>query len=126
MSRRPRAACVFIVRDGYVAGVLHIVRRRFEVPGGKANKGERAAACAVRECREEVGVVPRGLRRLFVAVSGGHDCTVFAATISPYATLRGSREGEARWFTPAELVKHGTFAGVNVRALRLLGLLPKT
>lgn len=36
----------------------------WEFPGGKIEKGETIEACAVRECREEIGVTVRPLRRL--------------------------------------------------------------
>jgi len=37
---------------------------KINAPGGRIKKGETAAACAVRETQEEVGVTPAGLRQV--------------------------------------------------------------
>lgn len=60
-----RATLLFVVRGGEV---LLIVKKRglgagkVNAPGGRIEPGEAPIDAAVRECQEEVGVTPRGIR----------------------------------------------------------------
>ena len=62
---KDQATLVFVVRDGQV---LLIRKKRglgagkINGPGGKLEPGESSRDCAVREVREELGIVPLGLR----------------------------------------------------------------
>lgn len=65
-----QVSAAVIIRDGRVL----LCRRApggscgglWEFPGGKIEPGETAAACAVRECQEELGVAIKPLRLLDV------------------------------------------------------------
>ncbi len=83
---------------------------RFMLPGGKPEAGESAAACAIRECREEVGAVldPQRLQWLgrFVAPAANEagfwvESQVFVHP--PVPVLGPAAEiAELRWMMPAE------------------------
>lgn len=63
-----RRVGLVVVRDGSVLLVrqwrLLIERVSWEIPGGRVDDGETLEAAAVRECREETGIVCRGLKPL--------------------------------------------------------------
>ncbi|MFI5953331.1 NUDIX hydrolase [Cryptosporangium sp. NPDC051539] len=50
------AATAFVVRDGQVLMIQRADTRRWALPGGELDLGERVAETAVRETREETGV----------------------------------------------------------------------
>lgn len=69
-GQKPQAAgVVFIAPDGEVlllrrAGTEKNYANHWSLPGGKADDGEDAETCADRECREEIGFMPEGAKRL--------------------------------------------------------------
>lgn len=103
------SAVVLTDGSGRVLTVRKRGTTRFMLPGGKPEPGESPAACAIRECHEELGAVlePRLLRWLgrFVAPAAneeGHDVDsqVF---VHPLVEIGGpaAEIAEMRWFDPA-------------------------
>ncbi|GAA3706875.1 NUDIX domain-containing protein [Gordonia hankookensis] len=105
-----------VVRD--VRGFLLTVRkrgtRRFMLPGGKPEQGESAAAAAVRECAEEVGLgvdMSRlrqwGRFRSAAANEAGWDvvATIFEAEVIDQEITPTAEIDEIRWMDiDAEIV----------------------
>lgn len=94
--------------QGWVLTVRKRGTTRFMLPGGKPEAGEAAAACAIRECAEELGVAldPERLEWLghFVAPAANEaehwvDSQVF---IHPPVTIDGpaAEIAELRWLDP--------------------------
>jgi 8-oxo-dGTP diphosphatase len=61
---RDPATLVFVIRDGKILLInkkTGLGRGKVNGPGGKVDPGETPEACAVRECREELGITVSGL-----------------------------------------------------------------
>lgn len=75
-----------IIREGTVLAAQRAdpveLRGRWEFPGGKVDPGERPLVALVRECREELGVRIRPLRRI------GGDVDLPVRVGAPRARLR--------------------------------------
>lgn len=85
---RERATLCFIIQNGEI---LLIRKKRglgagkINAPGGRIEPGESPIDCAIRETREEVGVIPHGVEEkgiLHFEFKDGYSlhCTVFTAT----------------------------------------------
>ena len=106
MNPRVRAAICLIWRDGRL-----LVQRRpehvflggmREFPGGKIEPGETPAECAVREAREEAG--------LLVELTGRREALAYdypdrRVTLYPFDAriVGGQPSPEARWMAPGEM-----------------------
>ena len=99
---------VLVADDGTLLTVRKRGTQRFMLPGGKPEAGEDARAAAVRECREEVGVViaPADLTRLgtfrtAAANEPGHEVigTIFTHR-APAHVAPGAEIAELRWLDP--------------------------
>jgi 8-oxo-dGTP diphosphatase len=131
MESPANAVSVALIRDGDVL----LIQRAFEpfaglwtLPGGRREAGESAQEAAIREVREEVGLVVAGLRPV-TTLSIGREwrLAVFASAsftgeVAPSAEVATwqwvSPEGAARLPTTPELGE------VLVLALRTLNGLP--
>lgn len=114
------SASVVMIRNGKIAAIRSAKHGgALELPGGKSEPGETPEANAQRECCEEVGVYPRYLKLLLTEPVGGFMCSTFLAEIKGYQRLTSSTEGEAGWFTPAELL-NGTYAAHTARWLPMV------
>lgn len=85
---RERATLCFIIKDGEI---LLIRKKRglgagkINAPGGRIEPGELPLDCAIRETREEVGIIPHGVESkgvLHFQFKDGYSlhCTVFTAS----------------------------------------------
>jgi 8-oxo-dGTP pyrophosphatase MutT (NUDIX family) len=124
---RPRfvAACVLSDFDGRI---LLLNRRgpspyRWQLPGGKVERGEGSAGAALREVWEELGVLARIEHRIGKAAmaAGGRliVCTWYAATITEgQPTLREPEvHSEMRYFSRADLREHRADLSLGAGAL---------
>ena len=77
----------------------------WEFPGGKTEPGEDAEACIVRECREELGLCLRVLRRWAEVEHAYPSFTVhltfFVCEIAA-GEVRPAEHAAVRWITPEE------------------------
>lgn len=111
--RRPReaevyAACVVIVRNKKFACIrARKDRLRVGLPGGKSLAGESARQTALRECREETGLLLHQMDHLYSARINGE----MVATFRGFARgdLVSSEEGEAIWCSREQLLKEARF-----------------
>lgn len=99
-------ASVCVVRDGALLTVRKRGTHRFMLPGGKLEPGETPADCAVREAREEIGLVldPTALTELgdWTAVAANEpgafvQSTVFLAPEHPGHPVASGEIAELRW-----------------------------
>lgn len=107
---RRAAADALIVEGGKVV----LIRRAFEpfkgkwaIPGGFVEEGESAEECCVREAREEIGLEVEIEKLLGVFSNPERDPrgTIGIAFLCRVVggELKGSEEGEAKWFPLEEL-----------------------
>lgn len=113
----PRAACVFVLRNGKV---LSVSRKHdpsvVGMPGGKVDEGETDAQAAARECFEETGMIVGGLKLLYEGEDGfGYWCSTFTVERAA-GEPRDMGQGHVEWITPDSLLQ-GHFAEYNGRVL---------
>ncbi len=101
------AATVLIERDGAVL----LVRRSIDpgrglwcFPGGYVDFGEDPVVAAMRECREETGLIVTDLRLLDVSFNGRVIViTYLTDAFSPPEPVPGDDADLIEWFSPSEL-----------------------
>lgn len=105
-----RIGIAVVEHDGcYLVGIRppHVRMGGFaEFPGGKCEPDESPDACAVRECREETGLIVRALRPLATAAHAYADLTIELHFWLCEPTLDVSDwrpEGTYRWVPRSEL-----------------------
>jgi len=114
-------AQVMLVRHGYAAGWM--------LPGGGVERGEALAEAAVRELREEAGIVAEEepmLHGVFLndrQFRGDHVACFVLRKFSEAPFNPGFEIAEARFF-PAESLPEGTSAGTRRRIAEVLEGLP--
>ncbi len=109
LMAEPVVVATALVRDGRVLAAQRTrppeLAGRWELPGGRVERGESEPAAVARECQEELGVAVRATGRL------GTDLPLDAAVLRVYAAELepGSAEPQAlehaglRWVGPGEL-----------------------
>jgi 8-oxo-dGTP diphosphatase len=92
--------------DGALLLVRHTYRERWGLPGGLAKRGEHPTATAVRELREEVGVVAEVVSEPCVVVEPGPrrvDISYEMRLLSGEPAARSPEIAEVGWFAPDAL-----------------------
>lgn len=96
----------------------------WEFPGGKIEPGEQAEACVIRECREELDVMLRVIRRYGEVVCDYPDRTVdlqfFVCEIAQGEPRRKEHAALA-WAHPQELAGY-SFCPADAKMLREYGI----
>lgn len=89
--------CVVARYRGGYAGRLHPKHGKWEVPGGTIEPGEHPRFAAFREFVEETGLVPIGLREVYVGQhtgpKGPHTARVFVASVEGQHGAGQSEDG---------------------------------
>src|ERR1043166_8603633 len=128
---------IYALREGAVWIALIHVRKRWGLPKGHVEKGERTRQTAIREVREETGLLGKIERKLGTIsyTYRGKSKTGEVARISKRVTffllryLEGDVYGhdyevdEARWFPIDEALKKLTFATEKKMVRKALNLL---
>ncbi|MBI2066452.1 MAG: 8-oxo-dGTP diphosphatase MutT [Deltaproteobacteria bacterium] len=81
----------------------------WEFPGGKIEPGESVEQCAIRECREEVGITIDPIRRLkdlWYDYPHGHIHLYFVLCRWVAGLPRPIECREARWISPGEFASY--------------------
>lgn len=66
LDRKRGSACVLFIRDGKLLVLSFSYKKGLELPGGRIDARESPDECAIRECREEIGVEAKLLQCLGV------------------------------------------------------------
>lgn len=116
----PDSASVALIQSGEVLLIKRAYapyRLFWTLPGGRAEAGETAEDCAVREVREELGLTVSHLRHVetqrLASASGGWRLAVFASTRFK-GTLEASDEiADYRWVPLAHVAAMRTTSGLH-------------
>jgi len=115
----PVSGCIVIVEQGLVLSHISDKNRGgYGLPGGKARRDESPRQCAIRECREETGILVAKTSLLYRTECEGFDCSTFLAE-EWSGFLQSSIEGVPRWVEPKMLLR-GRYAEYNRGVLREL------
>lgn len=100
--------------DGHVALVKHTYIKGWHLPGGGVDAGETAPVAAIRELREEVGLLAQSPARLLAVFSnhkvfkGDHVLLFEVTSWSEGQTDNHGEIEEVGWFDPAALPEAAT------------------
>lgn len=114
----PDSASVALIRSGEVLLIKRAYapyQHLWTLPGGRAEAGETAEDCAIREVREELGLTVSHLRHVETQVlgSGRWRLAVFAS-IQFEGMLEASDEiADHRWLPLAQIAAMRTTAGLH-------------
>lgn len=134
MNKTPtgNSACV-LIQDPYTGLILGVSRKDdpndFGLPGGKCEPGEDSLTTALRELREETGVLLKQAPVLcFSSICvGGKDgkdylTKAFRTSVAAeHIKIQTTEGGVVQWITPAKLLE-GSFADYHRAMLAHIGL----
>ena len=124
------AGCILYQRaDGLILAVDRFnksgVPFDYGLPGGKLEPNETPLEAAMREAREETGLIVSILEnKSFAQMDAECYMTfVYRALVADETKVRSSAEGETLWVTPEQLLgPQCTFRDFNRYALKVFGL----
>src|SRR5208282_363807 len=99
-------------------------RNRWEIPGGKIDEGETAAAAAIREAQEETGIVvdkAKYVSRVVISIDGSEwiGDFYFAEEWHGEASIKEPHKfDDLRWVTPEELSKLSQVPALSIDIVR--------
>ncbi|GLQ54920.1 NUDIX hydrolase [Devosia nitrariae] len=121
----PDSASVALIRSGEVLLIKRAYapyRHLWTLPGGRAEAGETAEDCAIREVREELGLTVSHLRhvetQVLASASGGWRLAVFASTRFEGALAASDEIADHRWVPLAQAAAMRTTARLHQLLLR--------
>lgn len=120
-TRRPRVSAMIVLRDPRTFVLVRqyrygINRTLWELPAGTVDPGETPRACAVRECEEETGWVPRKVKSLgsYANAPAGSEEETFIFLLSD--VVKGKQH-----LDPDEHLTVGEFSANQVRRMLKAG-----
>lgn len=131
MSGTAQRVAIAVVEDAgrYLVGTRKAptsLAGQAEFPGGKCLPGEESAACAVRECREETGLVVTAIRCLYAcrhAYPHGTLDLEFWLCRPETSAFEPPTAGGFEWL-PAQALQSLRFPDANEPVLRLIAVGP--
>lgn len=132
MSQEPNAASVALIRQGQVLLIQRAYapyRGYWTLPGGRLEPGESIEQCAVREVREELGLVLTGLRPVLVQSIGTtvkYRLAVFATTSFQGDIAPSDEISDHAWVLPQAIDTLRTTAGLDEVLARAFALFDTT
>ena len=116
-TRRPRVSAMVVLKDPDTFVLVRqyrygMNRTLWELPAGTVDEGESPRACAVRECQEETGWVPRKVRSLgsYAGAPAGSEEETFLFLMTDL--VKGKMNLDAD-----EHITVGTFSAARVRRM---------
>ncbi len=110
------AACCYIPKldgSGLVLGVYNPKYDGWAFPGGKVERGERLEVAALRELREETGLITHASLHVYAAegtAADGWMVHVFLVDVGPHAEPTTREPGNTvAWVTPDQLCESAAF-----------------
>lgn len=116
----PHAATVYLTNaEGKILGVSRKHNKNdFGLPGGKVDRGETDEEAAIREVKEETGLIVSNLRVIFEDTDDHEYWTVcFLADYS--GDISSKEEGSVKWIDRDTLLS-GCFGGYNKKLLNAI------
>lgn len=122
--RKKFAATVLIIKDGKVLAVSRKDNHKdFGLPGGKLDKGESFLEAAIRELKEETGLIAHKVRHVFTHDDGyGYIVATFIAEeySGELRVLSKKETGKIEWVIPQVLLD-GCFSDYNRKLFSNIG-----
>ena len=122
------AGVMLIIKDGLILGISRRNdKTKFGLPGGKAELGEAPMQAAIRETKEETGVIVKDCVLIYKRVEpahgpGGYDFYSYCYYATDwYGEPSSSEEGKVKWLSERELthVDSAAFKEYNTNTLKV-------
>ena len=121
-----KAGVMLIIKDGLILGISRRNdKTKWGVPGGKVDAGETSQQAAIRETKEETGIIVNDCILIYERVEpadgpNGIDFHAYCYYATDWeGTPSTSEEGEVEWLTVRKLTHHDSaaFAEYNTKTL---------